>query len=143
MKIETLKIENLVPAHVLSVYSGKPGCTCGCRGKHSYNPEHREEAAKDRGYALESSEINAVQVARILKIAKASFIDPTREGEDRRVASDGTHLSVETDSGLYIVYLREGVRVMTPEQAEVEDEVAAAEGRLAGLRFRAAELRAE
>lgn len=141
MTTATLKIENLVPAHVLSVYSGKPGCACGCRGKHSYNPEYREEAAKDRGYALESSEINAVQVARVLKLMKARFSDPMTE-EECRIASDRTRFSVETDSRLYIVYLREGVRVTTPEQDEVDRQVAAAEGRLAGLRFRAAELRA-
>jgi hypothetical protein len=25
---------------VMSVYSGKHGCACGCRGKHSYNSKH-------------------------------------------------------------------------------------------------------
>jgi hypothetical protein len=27
-------------ANVEKVYSGKPGCMCGCRGKYSYAPGH-------------------------------------------------------------------------------------------------------
>lgn len=39
-------------SNIVSVYSGKCGCMCGCNGKYSYNPAHQEYAGKERGYAV-------------------------------------------------------------------------------------------
>ncbi len=31
---------------VVSVYSGRPGCACGCRGKHTYASAHATKAGR-------------------------------------------------------------------------------------------------
>lgn len=45
-------------AKVARVYSGKPGCMCGCLGKYTTQAAHREWAGKNRGYAISDSEVN-------------------------------------------------------------------------------------
>ena len=77
MKTETtLKpIAEVKPEDVLKVYSGRPGCGCGCRGTYRVNPLHLDRANKERGYDYEANEVNFTQVKKILNILKA------REGE--------------------------------------------------------------
>jgi hypothetical protein len=59
-------------AEVQSVYSGKPGCACGCRGNHRYNSQHVASASKNRGYAVTPEEVNDRQVKKVLEILKAN-----------------------------------------------------------------------
>lgn len=35
-------------ADVMEVYSGRPGCACGCQGKYSVNPAHKALADAKR-----------------------------------------------------------------------------------------------
>lgn len=49
--ITELKVEDVV-----KVYSGKPGCGCGCNGKYRVNPQHLELASKFRGYDYDKKE---------------------------------------------------------------------------------------
>lgn len=64
---------------IVSVYSGRPGCACGCRGNHSENP------------------------ATIKKIVKKMLaLQPVIE-------RDGNNFSLETDTRLYIAYVSKDV----------------------------------
>ena len=58
-------ITKINPAKVVHAYSGRPGCGCGCRGKHHYRPE-----AKGPGYEVERDD-KAVDrvVAKMNKLA--------------------------------------------------------------------------
>lgn len=93
-----IQIQNVTVADVLSVYSGKPGCMCGCRGSHRYNPEHRAEGAKRRGYAVDDGDVNARQVAKVLRT-----LQTTSEKID--VDKAGEWFSAEIDGRLFCVYL--------------------------------------
>lgn len=61
-------IQSLEPKHVLSVYAGKFGCNCGCRGKHSYNPLHGDAESlglsKDANFSSRSVSIILRKVQR-------------------------------------------------------------------------------
>lgn len=89
-------IASVTPEKVRSVYSGRNGCACGCRGNHRYHPEHVAEASKDRGSRPMTRSISIV----LNKVKRAS----------NAVVLDGNILSFEDDSRdrLYIVYLTNG-----------------------------------
>jgi hypothetical protein len=76
----------LAPEDVVSVYSGRPGCACGCRGKYSYHSANRAVGAERRGYAVGDDEVNDRTVAKVLKLVqanadRATFVDGL-DGED-------------------------------------------------------------
>jgi len=52
---------------VLKVYSGRPGCWCGCRGKYSFASEFTAEGATRRGYAVWPDEVSDRNVRMIVK----------------------------------------------------------------------------
>ena len=98
----TMMIQNLQPANVLSVYSGKKDrCCCGFAGKHSYASATRTEAQTSRGYAIGDDEVNDKMVTRVLRLIQAHEGDVTIDDE--------TCISVELGNRLYIAYLRAGV----------------------------------
>jgi hypothetical protein len=82
---------------IASVYSGKPGCCCGCNGNHRYASGHREWASKNRGYEVEDSDINDRQVKKVfnLLLANADQVD----------TSNADHLFIDLDGRWYIAYL--------------------------------------
>lgn len=55
---------------VYSVYSGRPGCMCGCLGKYRYNPKHRFEAGLERGYKIDDEECSSRSISIILNKLK-------------------------------------------------------------------------
>lgn len=63
-------IASITPDMVLSVYSGRPGCMCGCLGNHRYNPLFREEAGKDRGYEVDTDECSSRSISITLNKLK-------------------------------------------------------------------------
>ena len=67
-----IKIDiNTITTHdILQVYSGRPGCGCGCRGSYRYNPEHVKEAFENRKAIPKPSDFNAVQVRKVLGLMK-------------------------------------------------------------------------
>lgn len=88
-------------SEVSSVYSGKPGCCCGCRGKHTYTQTHRQAASKSRGYEVTDDEVNDGVVKQIVgKINKL-----LAEGLIPEV--DDTYLAVELPNRLYVVYFKQ------------------------------------
>ena len=88
---------SLMPADVMSVYSGKAHrCCCGCSGNHRYAAAHRNVASKHRGYTVEDKEVNDVQVRRVLRILQKNA--GTAHG-------GGGHFAVVIGERLYVVYL--------------------------------------
>lgn len=89
--------------NVLSVYSGESNhCCCGCAGKHYYPKARREEASKNRGYAVSDDEVNDYMVRKVVK-----FIN---DHMDEAAVLDGKCVTVDfSDSRWYIAYLAESV----------------------------------
>jgi hypothetical protein len=48
------------------VYSGKPGCMCGCRGKYSYASDYKKEGGKERGYDVTDEDVSDRSVKLIV-----------------------------------------------------------------------------
>lgn len=71
-------LNDLLP-NITAVYSGKPGCMCGCNGKYSYASAHVDYSSKDRGYAVTDDEVNDRSV-KIL--AKKVLTNPNTQFED-------------------------------------------------------------
>jgi hypothetical protein len=92
---------------VRSVYSGKQGCMCGCKGKHRYHPKHLVEATKDRGYGIGPEETNLRQVTKVLRLLQA---------DSRTALQDGYILHIKDEKKLddekqYVAYLtKEGAK---------------------------------
>lgn len=71
-------------ANIVQVYSGRPGCMCGCRGEYRVAAKWRALADERRGYPHEDGEINDRQVERVLRILESSpdtQVDPVYAGE--------------------------------------------------------------
>lgn len=67
-EVELMKlVASLTPADVLTAYSGKPGCMCGCNGSYRVTSANRELATKDRGYGYDDEDVSDRAVARILR----------------------------------------------------------------------------
>jgi len=111
MTATTKTIAALTNGDVQSVYSGKPDrCCCGCAGKHSYNPAHRIEASRQRGYEVDDSECNKGMITRVLKALKTSQCK----------VLGGRIISAIHGDRMYIAYLRGGVLVSDgSEEAKV------------------------
>ena len=86
-------------ANVLSVYSGKPGCCCGCQGKYSYREdlEMRAVARKYRGYEITDDEVSERNVTRIVNILNRNL-------KDIEVV-DGNIFCFNTDVRWYMVHM--------------------------------------
>jgi hypothetical protein len=84
---------------IQSVYSGKPGCCCGCRGKHYYasNVKTRASAGKARGYEVKDDEVSDGQVTRVVKLLE-------KNADKLRVYND--FVSLDTENKLYIAYFK-------------------------------------
>lgn len=87
-------IASITPDKVLSVYSGKLGCMCGCRGNHSYNPLYVEESTKEAGCEPDfSSRSVSLILNKVKKVTDAAL----QRGHIIHVKSNGRQ---------YAVYLR-------------------------------------
>jgi hypothetical protein len=82
---------------IMSVYSGRPGCACGCRGKHTYKPELKEVAGENRGYPVHDDECSSRTVKMIVN--KMNTLNPNLEQEHN-------HYSIELPNRLYIAYVK-------------------------------------
>ncbi len=67
-----MDIQAITPAQVVSVYSGRPGCMCGCRGKHYYGEAHVVYSSRHRGSPILPEEVNNGMVTKVLRILQAS-----------------------------------------------------------------------
>jgi hypothetical protein len=59
-------IAALTANDVLTAYSGKPGCSCGCIGTYRILAANRKEAEEDSGHAHADEDVNPRQVSRVL-----------------------------------------------------------------------------
>lgn len=81
---------------VESVYSGRPGCMCGCRGNHRYASMRAAAASERRGCDVD---VNDAQVKRVLKILRDVPATDLEFG-DRYVAA-------KINGRTYVAYLPE------------------------------------
>ena len=92
---------NITVADVVKVYTGRPGCMCGCKGKYRINPAYREAVQADRGSHVTDDEVSLRScqqaVARLERNA-----DQVRTYE--RLDNKSCH--IETDTNNFTVYLR-------------------------------------
>ena len=96
--METTATKQLTPEEIQSVYSGKHGCACGCRGKHTYRSAFRDFGVQARGYSFGPDDVNDRVVARHLKTINAAIA----RGE---ALDGGNHVYFETESRLFVAYL--------------------------------------
>lgn len=89
-------------ADLLSVYSGKPGCCCGCNGKHSYASAHQALAGEHRGYEVSDDEVSDKAVTRVFNklVANASEL----------VVEYPSNVSFTTKTRIYIAYFLDGCK---------------------------------
>lgn len=108
-----MRLQDLTQADVLSVYSGRPGCCCGCRGKHSYASATRDEASAERGYAVADDEVSDRSVATILRkvLSMPELIEDERGPVAPHQQIVGDNISVLTETRQYIVFLRQSARL--------------------------------
>ena len=84
-----MKPSDLTHAEIKSVYSGRPGCACGCRGKHSES-------------------LTAIRTVLRNMLASGA---PIEVGEPLDPAEEGAVVSAETETRVYIVYTKPGIKV--------------------------------
>lgn len=89
MTVDLIKREN-----VESVYFGRPGCCCGCRGNHTYAKPVRGNPVGHQGTITRA--VNRVNLALRGEL-------PGWKLDDRR--KDHGYIAVETDERICIVYL--------------------------------------
>ena len=80
---------------IISVYSGKPGCACGCRGKHTTAKAYQNLRSKNRGYEVTDDECNDRTVSLIVNKMNKQF--------DECIKGDNNY-SLELPNRLYIAY---------------------------------------
>ena len=89
------------PDYVASIYSGRPGCMCGCKGNHRDNPLHVEQDAPDRYRGL-TNRAGITKTIRWFADAVKISISTGFHGETIYYAE------TETDSGrryCYCIYM--------------------------------------
>lgn len=74
---------------VMTAYSGRPGCMCGCKGKYSVASEWQVAAGVSRGYAVSPEDVSDVRVKNIWNTIMKNAV--TAE-----VDADGMYFRTET-----------------------------------------------
>lgn len=87
---------------VLSVYSGRHGCCCGCKGKHTYREATQRLGRERRGYPVDDDEVNDSVVRRHLNTINAAIA--RGEAFESTWAGNG-HVYFETETRTFIAYL--------------------------------------
>lgn len=114
-------VNSLTVDDILTAYSGKPGCACGCNGKYVVTQQSRAEAETDRGYAYDDEEVNPKQVKRVLKQVQkhaalggpAPFVNLNKHDEEVfwNVADDLQYITYQAhENRVYTVYLTSAAR---------------------------------
>jgi hypothetical protein len=96
-KLTLAALAALTPANVQGVYSGKPGCACGCKGNYRYHSTQVQAATKRRGYEVTPDEVNDKQVAKVLKIVQEAG------AKDRAALSAAAILGIEAPEPKVVV----------------------------------------
>ena len=89
------------PEKVTKVYSGRPGCMCGCRGIYRYPKTATLESIKKYiGYQPDPKTINDHFVKSVILTVSKSL----EEGICKNVSSSKDHLYVEINGRAYCIY---------------------------------------
>ena len=102
----------LTQEHLTSVYSGRPGCMCGCRGKHTYRQADRNNGMTLRGYEFDDKDCNDSVMRRHLK-ALQSLPAETMVTLDVKDECTVVHVSYESETAtnVKVLYLTDEVRL--------------------------------
>lgn len=93
-----MSISTFEGRYVERVYSGKPGCCCGCRGTYYYSTTVDPVAAgARRGYPVTPDEFNDRMVSRILNTI-------TKNRQIAEVDDGGVYVSVDLPGRVFIAY---------------------------------------
>ena len=103
MKLTKNDIPTLSRDRVLSVYTGRPGCCCGCKGIHRYpsDPKLRALAGTRRGYEVSEDEVNDRHCTKVLNTLKANADKCNIDLEYQ-----SGHIFLELKGRWFIAYLR-------------------------------------
>lgn len=93
--------------NILSVYSGKPGCMCGCVGKHYYNPVYKDEGTKRRGYEVSDEETSIRMITRVLNLLRDVASDLSAD-ESSKLVVDDNYFYARINNRDYVAYVRDG-----------------------------------
>jgi len=95
---------------ILTAYSGKPGCRCGCLGKYYYTPASAEEAGKRRGYPVSEDEISPRMIKKISTIIRKNWDEVAVEHDKPESEIILNFLDTSrTEAGrYYTIYLKPG-----------------------------------
>lgn len=88
-------LEALQVSNVLTSYTGKTGCMCGCNGNYYVTAESRSAAEKDRGYAHDDKDVSPKAVARAVNGLRM-FIG-SKSDEELQAAIDSGVLCIAAD----------------------------------------------
>jgi len=86
-------LDDIRAPDIVSAYSGRPGCACGCQGRYWYTPEHMGWAGDNRGSPVQPHEVGTRRVATILGRARRA----ARSGAPVKVLS-GRRTLVQVDA---------------------------------------------
>ena len=105
--------------NVQSVYSGKPGCACGCLGKHTYPQSARGRGKEIRGYDIGEDEISDRTVKILFnKVFGGKYGEPKGNGKltkdgwvawsslQEAIDGDEKIFFIETDTNIKVIYFK-------------------------------------
>lgn len=88
---------------VMSVYSGKEGCACGCNGKYFTAKAHQAVASKDRGYEVTDDEISDSMIKKVTNLMNNT--------PDNQVEKNSDWFSMMVGQRVYTLYFVPKVKV--------------------------------
>jgi len=97
-----MDIQKLTKEDVLRVYSGRPGCRCGCKGTYRAPACNAKQAEASCGYKLDDEDISDRQVTRVLNVLKRNSDDCHQELADPKCK----YINLEFNGRVYTAYLK-------------------------------------
>lgn len=87
----------LTVENVSLVYSGKPGCACGCLGKYYYpTTADLKAAGAERGYEIDRDEVSDAMVKKVVRLINES---------GALIHEDCKWAETEINGRVYVAYL--------------------------------------
>ena len=91
---KNLTLDAFTAETVEAVYSGRPGCMCGCRGNYRYASKRAALASERRGYEVDVSD---AQITRVIKTLRAAPAGSLEFGE--------RYVAAKINGRVYVAYL--------------------------------------
>ncbi len=94
---------------VSSTYSGRHGCSCGCKGRHAYASAHVKWSSKNRGYPVKPDDVSDRSVKGTFNKVQAHY-DAMTDEQFKKAVDDGWcndgFVSFDTETRTYSVYFK-------------------------------------